>query len=378
MILTQLKINNFRNLQPVSLRFHPNINFIYGKNGAGKTSILEAIFLLANAKSFRTNKISHVIQQGQPSVTVFSEFTDLNTQKQTIAYQYGKNDKSVVKHNGKKSKYSTIIQKLAILEIGPRSTELFFSGPQYRRNVLNWGVFHVEHEFYTIWKLANRSLKQRNILLKEASRKHMSLNDKAKLLRGDMQFDYWTAQFVKTSEILDKYRSLYMLNLEFVIQEILCELTEDKTLHESILLRYRTGWQNEISLQETLNNQLERDILSGYTSSGFHRADFLPYSNKKPAHEVLSRGQLKLLIYALKLAQHKYMHAKTTLSPICLLDDIGSELDAQHYKNVMHWLAQYSMQVIVTSIFENNIEELVQNYKAFHVEHGQISERLNV
>lgn len=378
MFLTQLKITHLRNLQPTSLCLHPNINFIHGDNGAGKTSILEAIFLLANSKSFRTNHIEHIIQQGEASTTVYAELIDDNESKHTIACQRDKSSKTIVKLNGSKSKLSEVIRQLAILEIGPRSTELFFSGPQSRRNVLNWGVFHVEHNFFEHWKLANRALKQRNALLKTYNKKQISLSQKRDVIKDDVQFKYWTQQLVEKSELIDNLRQLYINSLQPVMHEILQALTDDESLMSSISLRYKKGWQDEKCLQETLNNQLERDILSGYTSSGFHRADFVLQSENKPAFEVLSRGQLKLLIYALKLAQQKHMRVKTNVSPICLLDDIGSELDDNHYQKVMAWLSEYPTQVFVTSILANNIDALNRDFKMFHVEHGHVAEKTDV
>lgn len=361
MIITTLEISNFRNIAGATLEISPRINVFLGKNGSGKTSLLESIFLLTHGRSFRTLKINRVIRHECERLVVRGH---LSSEKQpqlplVIATERTLEGKARFKIG---HQYLTtpaeLTRQYPLLLINPDSYRILELGPKYRRQFLDWGLFHVEQSFYGLWQRYNRVLKQRNGCLRQRA--------------SPMSLKAWDQEFIAVSEAIDGLRQGYLQAYQQEFERILKALLPSMP----ISLHYQRGWAQKNDLKELLQQSLERDYELGYTTYGPHRADLLIKLGMHQAHETLSRGQQKLLLFALRLAQGALL--RTLASKTCgyLIDDLPAELDRHHQGIVMDFLQKQGFQVLLTGLDEQPFMPILENApnKVFHVEHGVIQE----
>ncbi|WP_088329283.1 DNA replication/repair protein RecF [Lacimicrobium sp. SS2-24] len=364
MRLDDVQITQFRNLAAVQLRPTAALNLIVGDNGSGKSSLLEAIHYLGFGRSFRTLKHNHVINNDAHHFTLFCRATDNEGRKIQLGYQRERNSEPVIKINGELLKrVSELARVFPVQLFMPNSSDLITGAPRMRRRFLDWGVFHVEHGFLEASVGYQKVLRQTNALIRQKSS-----------IKDDM-FDYWLTQLGQVGMAIHEYRSRFFSCIEpFLLRNLAHFLPEF-----SFKISYHSGWEKGRDLTETLLEQQEKDRRFGHISSGPHKADLRLKANDVPVHEVLSRGQLRMLVAALLLAQAQLLQQQQSRSCVFLLDDIGAELDADRRKIFVDALLQTSAQVFITAIEKEQIN-FVENYKdkkVFHVEHGQVREEIN-
>lgn len=343
----------------MSLEPSADINVIVGANGSGKTSLLESIYFLSHAKSFRTNKHKLLIKSEQSKCSVYAKKQHLNL---SIPVGIGK-DMSGETHlriQGQSSrKVAELAQLIPVQVITPESYQLFFGGPKERRKFMDLGVFHVEHDFFLAWKDFNKVLKQRNALLKLKPSNYAE------------QIQYWDKEFVRLAELINNYRQHYIKRFKTLFFD---KIVSQIPIFSGLELRYDEGWKD--GLVSTLEQQFQRDIKLGYTTKGPHKADFSFYINGHSVESILSRGQLKLLLYALKIAQNSLIESETDKQSILLIDDLPSELGEETMQHVSALLSQCESQLFITAITTESIsavvEPLKREIKMFHVKHGSL------
>jgi DNA replication and repair protein RecF len=358
MSVVQLTIQNFRNLINAQIIFHEKLNFIIGHNGSGKSSILEAIFFIGHGKSFRTSKNETIVTYHQNNFVV--SITDDLQQRLGISRNISTAQFDIKLNGNKIYKLSDLAANIAVQIVTPESFKLFFGGPKERRRFIDLGLFHVKHEFPLQWKIFAKLLKQRNACLR------------AKIPQSELS--YWTENFCKASENISEYRQQYISALQIELLKWLAIVLPE--LQADIELQYFRGWSAKRDLAELLAASLEKEYMYGYTISGAHKFDLRILVNKQPLELVLSRGQQKLFLLALTLAQTKLIEQVKQVKPILLIDDIGAELDQYSRLALAAAIHKLNCQVIITAIDYAAIEPLVsddKNYKMFHVKHGEIS-----
>lgn len=356
MPIKELQITGFRNLQSINIHTGDRFNLFYGKNGSGKTSLLESIYYLGMGRSFRTHLSQHLIQHTQNCFSIFA-FLEETGQKIPIGIEKDKSGFKRIKINGEViQQLSALVQMLPLQLISTESYRFFYDGPKRRRQYLDWGVFHVEHSFLSNWQRMQHLLKQRNAAVK--------------MQRPSHEVSIWDPEFLELSELINKSRRNYILNLQPVLNSMLESFMRIPTLE----LHYYPGWSENRGLESLLREELHRDFKLGYTHHGPQRADIQLLHNGKPAQEYLSQGQLKVASYALHLAQGVLMNNMTGRSPIYLIDDLPSELDSECRSCIIQILAKLSSQVFVTGIEQSDLKEFLNFDKAqmFHVEHGNV------
>lgn len=329
MILTALKIHHLRNISAAHLLLNSRFTFITGPNGSGKTSILEALYLLSCGHSFRSREISPIITHGQTTLTVFARAENQNT----ISIQKSCSEPTQIKLN---NQFCTSTSQLAY----SLPCQVFYSdifqiidaGPSVRRSVLDWGLFHVKPNYLTLWKEYKKVLKHRNALLK----KHAPY----------AHFIPWDQQLSHLANQLDELRQDYFELWKVRFYEVLQQLTDSPCS-----IHYFKGWdkkQTGKSLELILAEHFNGDNQKLYTQYGAHQADILIESNDVKARQVLSRGQQKIILIALKLAQGELLDHQC----LYLFDDLASELDDTHQKKVLNYLASKHGQYVITAVNE--------------------------
>ena len=398
-MIERLQISHLRNLTQVNLH-SAACNVIIGANGSGKTSLLEAIFLLSRGKSFRHHQPKRYIQHHQNAATVYAKINDNSTlaiQKQADATTVLRLNQTTVYNQ------SILTEQLPTLLIDPSTMDMLEQGSASRRQLLDWLVFHMKQGFHPQWVAYQRLLKQRNSLLKKT--RHLTQVQLAELKS-------WDKGLSNHAALIHHYREHIFAEWQPYFADSIAQLLP--AYAEQLSLSYNAGYDTSIALDVQLNERLEQDLQLGYTRIGNHRADIhvhwrssdsaqtnSEHANnaletdvnvplailKEQAANVLSRGEKKLLITALRLSQLPLLldnekgsevannDFKYRVTPVVLLDDITAELDDRAIKILLSTLSQLPCQVFMTSLTED-IVPLVQGLwsdpKMFHVKQGQV------
>ena len=360
MRLAQLRIQSLRCLGEVELALEPGINVLVGGNGAGKTTVLEAVFLLSRGRSFRSGAKEALVQRGASGFSVFAELH--HADQRTCRLGLGREgSRWEAKVDGSRATLGELVQQCAVVCFEPGSHALIAGAAEERRRYLDWGVFHVEHDFLAGWRRYQRALKQRNSLLRST---RMALDDSL--------FAPWEAELAQSGQQLHQQRETYLARLRprlVARAAVLLPELGPLTLH------YRRGWSADQDLAEQLREQRGRDLARGHTTLGAHRADWSIAFEQAPLREHLSRGQEKLTALACVLAQAQ-LHAECRGEwPIVCLDDLASELDQAHQAAVAAQLHGAGAQVLLTG---TEMPQALQSFspQVFHVEQGRLTRLL--
>ncbi len=356
--IQRLAISNVRNLKQLELNPAPGVNVIAGANGSGKTSLLEAIHILGRGRSFRTRKINDWITRGENTARIVASTTNgatttgltkLGLERDRSQWQARINGETV-------TRFGDLSRQLPLIVFEPNAHELISGGPEQRRAFLDWGVFHVEQKYLQSWRRYQRSLRQRNSAIREQV--------------ANQVIHSLTPGIVEAAENLDEMRLHFFTQLQQAYTELKDQLQPQ--IPDATLI-YHRGWPAEQSLSELLHNELPKDVESGYTRQGPHRADIGMQYQQRQLRGWLSRGQQKLTALLLLLSQQTTWKSSTQLTPIIMLDDLYSELDEVHSSKVLKLLKESQAQVWITTAEQRTLTEHAS--KVFHVEHGQILEQ---
>lgn len=361
MSISRLSVTSLRNLSSIELFPINGVNLIVGSNGSGKTSLLEAIYLLGSGRSFKTNRSSIFIQKGETKSVVFGEVNALTTLSPvSVGVSKTLDGAHQIKVAGERVLSSaTLFELLPIQLIEPDTFKLLSAGPTYRRHFVDWGVFHVEHNFFDVWKRLNRVLKQRNKLLR-----------RGKIERSVLQV--WDDELVLYGEQLTTQRKEYVDRLKPIFEQVITELAGEDL--PGIEIDFYQGWSAKASLKQLLNNSFDIDVKRGFTQYGPQRADLKVKYQEVNAVDILSRGQQKLVICALKIAQGALFCRYTGRTCIYLLDDLAAELDARYREKLCALLSKLDCQLFITSVDEELFSSSwsSSNVKVFHVKQGEL------
>ncbi|MFZ5653854.1 MAG: DNA replication/repair protein RecF [Pseudomonadota bacterium] len=371
MRLRRLSVAGVRNLASQTLHPGPRANLVVGPNGSGKTSLLEAIYLLARGRSFRARSIEALVTFGAVRCTVYGELEGaagepdargprhIGVSRETAGGFCYRVDGEAV------SAASVLADALPLVLINSNSFSLLDGSPKDRRRFLDWGVFHTSPGARPLWRQQHRALQQRNALLRD--------------LRLDRrQLALWDAHFATAAEDMATLRSDYVAQLSPIAARLLSALAPG--LGE-LKLGFHPGWDRSRPLVEILKGSRDRDIMQGGTQFGPHRADLKIKLNGRPAAEVLSRGQAKMLAVALLLAQGAHFRQSVGRPCVNLVDDLPAELDQDHRRGVARLIAENGGQCFVTGTDADQLldawkgAELSVAMKMFHVEQGLLTEK---
>ncbi len=342
MFFSNITIAGFRNFLSTELIFDKRYNFFCGSNGSGKTTILETLYYLILGRSFRSHLLRRIISYGEKEFTLFGVVEEDNCRLSigvTRSMEKGKQYKisgKVAHSNGE------IIGLMPLQLLNHDSYLLLYQGSKIRRQFMDWGLFHVEQSFLTLWRKVEHILKQRNAALREHARR-----DYIKM---------WDEEFAANSLELHRMREQYVGTLLPIVANILQGLFP---IAKSIELTYYPGWNLDKSLVDVLAETLSQDLKFGYTTMGPQRADLHIKIHGMPVREILSRGQQKIVVYVLQVAQGILLHRSNGKAPVYLVDDLLAELDFHSASLVANLLQEMkSSQIFFTALALENIKML--------------------
>jgi DNA replication and repair protein RecF len=381
--LAELTVDDLRCIEHAELHLHPGHNLIWGGNGSGKTSLLESIFLLGRGRSFRTRNSERLIRHGRdrlvvfgrtggeghsgdslgvalaplhlayggPSATLANVSGSPSSLSQPLGVQVSRTDGTIARISGATARSLTeLTQAFPVQVIDPGVHKLVEEGGHRRRRWMDWAVFHVEHQFGDWWLRYTRILKQRN----------------AALRTQPAQVSVWDAELARVGELIAESRRQFVESLLPYWRESVLALSGlEPELH------YFKGWAQDVSLADALLASKARDESKRLTHPGPHRADVIIRMNGRPAREVLSRGQQKLVAVAMTLAQLNLLQEATRTTPTLLLDDPAAELDGDHLRRFIEQVMRLRSQLVLTSLHSESHLFGTPN-RVFHVEQGRV------
>ncbi len=363
MYIKEIRLENFRNFPALFFNPSANLNILYGDNGAGKTSILEAIYLLSFGRSFRTSKLDSLISHNSLQSTAFCKFTDKGEQRKLgfLRNQHKQNTFSI--DGDRANRISEISRIMPVQIFTPQSSDLIIGAPIGRRRYIDWLLFHVEPNYNQLNKNYSQGLQQRNALLK------MYEYDQVNQFKEQ---DVWLKSISEYGERITSLREHYINLLNDEINNLFSQFYPEL----SFSMRYNTGWDRTKSLNETLELKVQRDLFRGNTGYGPHKADIQFLISGQDAAECLSRGQLRLLVSMLLLAEVKILNRLKQKSTIFLIDDVSAELDEAKREKFVDMSLEYNAQIFITAIDKQQVKfiQKYKNKKLFHVKHNHVIE----
>lgn len=359
MEIAELRLANVRNVARAELALVAGVNEFVGANGAGKTSVLEAVFMLSHGRSFRAVKRESLIRFGGESLEVFARITH-DGKERRLGLSRRKGGWEARVDGQAVESLAELLREVAVVCFEPGSHALISGAADERRHFIDWALFHVEHEYVETARRFRRALKQRNALLRTGY--------------AGSGLDAWDAELVRSGVAWDRWRSSYLERLAPVLEQLAALLLPELGAAE---LRYQRGWTAGLSLEQALLERRGRDAERGHTGSGPHRADWRLVFDHAPEREHLSRGQEKLSALVCLLAQAQLFRQEMGEWPVLCLDDLASELDLDHQQRVLHWLHTCEAQVWITGTAAlPALSHLPRPHHMFHVEQGQVGRLL--
>ncbi|MEL7536947.1 MAG: DNA replication/repair protein RecF [Pseudomonadota bacterium] len=349
-MLRSLRIENFRCIRSASLAFDPHCTVVEGANGAGKTSLLEAIFTLSRGRSFRSRRRDHAISHGESGFLLFGEITRAEVSHR-VGLEVSRNERRIRVDGEDRDRIGDLAKLLPVQIIDPTVHGLIDGGPENRRRYVDFGVFHVEQQFLASWSDFRRAVSQRNSALRVGS--------------SDTELDGWDQAVASLSEQLTALRARHVAD----ISNRLPGITDGMLPDAEIDIEFRRGWSADRNLLDVLREHRERDRQSALTQDGAHRADLKIAFRDRAARHQVSRGQQKLLASALILAQVAEIQTRTEQETVVMVDDPAAELDSESLDRLISATFAVPCQRVLTALDASRLRLPVEA-TMFHVEQG--------
>lgn len=358
-MLQRLILSSFRNYSHAELTLGAGVNLVVGGNGSGKSSLLEAIYLMSTGRSFRTSRLQRLVNEAAGEAVVYAEVLSQQDVLHKVGISRDRQGFTALKMDGANVRgLSELARLLPVQAFHPGTVDVVEGPSSARRRYLDWGLFHVEQSFLPLWRQLSGALQQRNKLLRGGS-------------FSTRELAAWDQQVASVSDRINGLRTRYLADLLPHLDAVLAHIGELPEVRISLY----PGWAEGEDLLALLAQDLERDRQRGYTGKGAHRAELRLSTGAGPVRDVFSRGQTKTLSYALLLAQLYLLVRSHGGRCLVLVDDLASELDEQHSDAVIRALQELGQQTLITALSADALPALARDdaTRVFHVEHGVLN-----
>ena len=354
-MITELRLHNFRCFNSSTISLSPGINFFYGNNGSGKTTILEAIYMCSSGRSFKSSNIQSLIAFEKNFFSINGYDSNRGF---TLSLSKEISKPISIKINNTKTTTSSLIKEFPSTAIHNNTFSFANASPDFRRKIIDRSLFVSDESFSKTWFGFYRCLKQRNSLLKNRDIKYI---------------DAWNKKVSQEAKSLDKKRVNFFNKslLEFKnILSILDTCTTTEYL-DKIRIEFFSGWDSRKELYDVLVESEQKDLIRKTTTEGPHKADVKIFIGENDAKQILSRGEQKILSILWCCAQHEVLRKIYNINATLIVDDIKSELDDNTFNVFINLLDFLNNQIIFSCIddhFSSKIKDKYKEFKKFHVE----------
>ena len=356
MNITKIELINFRNYKKKIFDNFSNLNILIGKNGVGKTSIIEAIYLGSLAKSFKTNNEEALINNNSNFFKVKIYYFDYGP-KNNLEIYLDKDGKKTRINSKIQKRLSDFISQYRIIMLSPDELKLIKSSPNTRRNYLNIQISQLHKEYIYYLNNYNNLIKNKNDYLKK-----LMINSNL----DERYLDILDEKIVEEGLKIYNYRKKYI----DLINKYINDIFKKYDLNSNIFVNYISDFN--INDKEKIIKELKRirkkEINLGMTSYGIHRDDYEFIHNNNNSKEYSSQGLQKLIVLAMKLSEVEIFSNEYDISPILLLDDLFSELDEKNRNNIFKSLNKKHQIFITTTDLKNINKKILEKAKIYNLD----------
>lgn len=358
MHVAAIEIRYLRILDSIDIEFSSGVNLLLGSNGSGKTSLLEAVHILGSGRSFRTHRLRDVVTHGESSLHIVGRTLGKDGATETIGLEHSPDGLRIRRSGVDVKASSELAALLPTVTITPDTYRLVTDGADLRRRIIDRLLFHVEPTYLDHYQRYRRTLRQRNAAIRGGL--------------GDEELGGWDAELVTAGEQLTAQRIRYLEHALPAMKDVV-----GKLVGMPIEIRFYRGWDSTMSLSQASKHSLISDRLRGYTQAGPHRADLKFTIDGRPLQHALSRGETKLFVTAVSVAQVRDLASILGYPPVVLVDDLASELDSDGRDRCLAELQATGAQLFLTSVPGHGLDgDSIDPGRLFHVEQGRIVEVL--
>lgn len=356
MRVAAIEVRHLRILESVDVEFSPQVNLLVGSNGSGKSSLLEAIHIIGSGRSFRSHRLRDVVTHGKSRLHIVGRTVGSDGDVETTGIEHSSDGVRIRRGGIDIRTASELAAFLPTVAVTPDSHRLVTDGADMRRRIIDRLLFHVEPMYLDHYQRYRRALRQRNAAIRGGA--------------ADGELGGWDAELAASGEQLTAHRVRYLDRALPSMKEVVAKL-----VGKPVDIRFYRGWESDRSLGDACESLLTSDRLRGYTQAGPHRADLRFAIDSRPLQHSLSRGETKLFVTAVAVAQVRDLAAVLGYPPVVLVDDLASELDSKSRRLCLAELNAVGAQLFMTAVPEYGLDRGdVRAARLFHVEHGSIHE----
>lgn len=355
MYLKHLKLTNFKSYEEAEFSFDENVNGIVGRNGSGKTNLLDAIYYLSFCKSYFSAQDVFSVRFDTDFFAIHGEFYNRETRNSTqVSCTYKNGHKSMRANKKEYSRLSAHIGLFPVVMVSPYDSEIIHGGSEVRRKFFDTIISQFDAEYLQQLISYRKLLMQRNALLKQMFESRKMDASICQIL---------DEQMIPLGNFIFTRRQDFIQNISPIFQKHYRQLSDGQ---EEVEIQYQSGLLTS-TYPEGLQSASVADARSGFTNFGIHKDDFLFLINGQPVRRYGSQGQQKSFSLALRLAQFDYSFERKKIKPILLLDDIFDKLDKARISELLNMVGQdHFGQVFITDTDENRVKQILTEYGIQH------------
>ena len=354
MHVASIEIRHLRILEHIGVEFSPRVNLVVGPNGSGKSSLLEAIHILGTGRSFRSHRLRDVVSHGKTDLRIVGRTIGEDGAAETTGIEHTNAGVRIRRAGVDVKAASELAASLPTVTVTPDSHRLITDGADLRRRIIDRLLFHVEPTYLKHHRRYRRALRQRNAAIRAGG------------ATGDL--GGWDAELAEAGELLTEQRARYLGRALRRMNEVVGAL-----VGKAISIEFYRGWDADLSLAQACERLLTADRLRGHTQAGPHRADLRFTIGGRSLKHSLSRGEAKLFVAAVAVAQVLDLTSVIGHPPVALVDDIASELDPESRRRCLAELSATGAQMFLTAVPDSGLDSSgVETERLFHVERGDI------
>ena len=364
MILNRITILNYKNLEQVELSFSPKLNCLFGRNGMGKTNLLDALYFLSFCKSAGNPVDSQNIRHEADFFMIQGFYEEENGELEEIYCGMKRRQKKQFKRNKKEySRLADHIGFIPLVMVSPADQELILGGSEERRRFMDVVISQFDKAYLEALIRYNKALAQRNVLLK------------SELPVDEELFTVWEEMMAQAGEVVFAKREAFIREFTPIFQDFYAYISQE---HEAVTLTYESH-ARDTSLYEVIRQSRQRDQIMGFSLKGIHKDELVMQLGGYPLRREGSQGQNKTYLVALKLAQFDFLKRMGRTTPLLLLDDIFDKLDAHRVEQIVKLVAGKRFgQIFISDTNREHLDAILQkvesDYRIFKVEDGRVIE----